>query len=185
VHELLEPAPDLRAALPRRGCRPSTRFARHGRHPPLFKGRARRRAETPSVVHRSFEHSARSVASTISWPGDPSKLPHPFHIEVALATASNVSRALFAASSPRPHDPFEPSGGCAASTSWRRLQPTFFSFQRRSSTSRAATSSLGDRSPSACQSSVFVHGETLGFGGPVVTVEPLRLLFPARFRPNL
>jgi hypothetical protein len=43
------------------------------------------------------------------------------------------------------------------------------------------------RGPKSLRSPVgrLVHGETLGFGGPVVTVELLRLQFPVRHRPNL
>jgi hypothetical protein len=47
------------ALLPKESVEGRTRFTRRGRHLPLFRGRARYRAKTPAVVHRSFEQSSK------------------------------------------------------------------------------------------------------------------------------
>jgi len=47
------------ALLPKESVGGRTRFTRRGRHLPLFRGRARYRAKTPAVVHRSFEQSSK------------------------------------------------------------------------------------------------------------------------------
>lgn len=71
-----------------------------------------------------------------------------------------------------------------ASTSWRRLQPTLFNFQRRTPAPRVATESLGDRSPSAYRSSVSFTAKrpaSADQSSPSGFVDPNQLVF----RPNL
>lgn len=144
----------LPARLPKERVGGLTRFTRRSRHPPLFKGRARHRAKTPSVVHRSFEQSSKCNL-VIPLAGKDVRGSHTRFASIRyLTNASNVFAKPVVASPPRPHDPFESPGGWTASTSWRRMQPTFFSFQRRSSPFRAAIDSRGDRNPSAPRSSV-------------------------------
>jgi len=77
-----------------------------------------------------------------------SKLPHPLRQRAPQTFAPTRSSVFSPASPPCPEGlPKEPSASDAEGTSCRRVQSTFFSFQRRATTSRAATGDRPSRNP--------------------------------------
>lgn len=135
----------------------------------MFKGRGRHRVETPSVVHRSFEHESRSASSSISWPGERSRLPHPFRTvftsrsrRTSLSDPSELAHPDHTTLSSRPEDERRARRGDVCSPHSSVFNDAHPRLVRLPICER-------DRGPFCSSVERFVHGETPGFGGPDVT----------------
>jgi hypothetical protein len=148
----------------------------------LFRGRCspcRNAFRRPSVLR-----DACPEVHPRSSPGLESlEAPAPASDRVLPVIASNVSRGFFGPSSTKPHDPFESPGGmsrrarrgdvCSPHSSvFNDVHPRLVRLPICAGTRKSLCSSV-ER---------LVHGETLGFGGPVAALEPVRLSKPVSGR---
>ena len=162
TRERLPPPPYPKA----RGLR-LIRFARNAERRPLFKGYPPFRSETPHAIQPSRGFKPLSAAPTLPWPGFLRSSRTLFAQELhERSHQRNRSLSLQLVRPESGGSPIRsPRGGDSKGTSCRRVQSTFFDFQKRATTSRATTGFAFEPKPDRSPMDRSVHAERPALAG--------------------